>query len=575
MTAIPNVVDIESSSSLCQEMVSPSVVETTKLDHVVSLIKEEEDDVVSLGFWKLHEIGLITPFLRKTFEIVEDTVTDPVVSWSLTRKSFIIWDSYDFSENLLPKYFKHKNFSSFLRQLNSYVDSDRWEFANEGFQGGKKHLLKNIKRRSKSTRCNKEASTTTETEVELLKEEQSPMRLEMLKLKQQQEESQHKMVTVQEKIHGVESEQQHMLSFFAKLVKDQRFVERLLKKRKMKQQRELQAAEFVKKLKLLQDQETQKNLLDVENHLVIREFMAMAATQHNPELRNNESGNRRCQLNTEDLLVDGEAMEEKKKLEELKYQSGFGNHFSSEAIAGALPLDQNSPLLCPYGLYAEQISGTSFTSPRKLNQRSWLYRIKPSVTQNRSSLVYQLIRSFSFLRHGFAIHMYVANKGMKDSAFCNADGDFLLVPQTGRLWIETECGRLLVSPGEIALPDLGPIGANGLAAPRDFLAPTAWFEEGLRPEYTIVQKFGGELFTAKQDFSPFNVVAWHGNYVPYKYDLQKFCPYNTVLLDHGDPSINTVLTAPTDKPGVALLDFVIFPPRWLVAEHTFDLLTTS
>ncbi|KAL6535956.1 hypothetical protein OROHE_012800 [Orobanche hederae] len=119
------------------------------------------------------------------------------------------------------------------------------------------------------------------------------------------------------------------------------------------------------------------------------------------------------------------------------------------------------------------------------------------------------------------------------------------------------------------LPDLGPTGANGLAATRDFLVPVAWFEHTSRPGYTIVQKFGGELFTAKQDFSPFNVVAWHGNYVPYKYDLSKFCPYNTVLIDHGDPSINTVLTAPTDRPGVALLDFVIFPPKWLVAEHTF------
>lgn len=198
------------------------------------------------------------------------------------------------------------------------VDSDRWEFANEGFQGGKKYLLKNIKRRSKSTKCNKEASTTTttttETEVELLKEEQSPMRSEMLKLKQQQEESQHQMVTVQEKILGVESEQQHMLSFFAKLAKDQRFVERLLKKRMIKQQRELQATEFVKKLKLLQDHGTQNNLLDVENHLVIREFMARAATQHNPEpeiLMNNQSGNTRCQLKTEDLLVDGGSMEAK------------------------------------------------------------------------------------------------------------------------------------------------------------------------------------------------------------------------------------------------------------------------
>ncbi|KAM3196932.1 hypothetical protein ACQJBY_072556 [Aegilops geniculata] len=167
------------------------------------------------------------------------------------------------------------------------------------------------------------------------------------------------------------------------------------------------------------------------------------------------------------------------------------------------------------------------------------------------------------------------------------------------LLITTECGKMLVPPGEIVvipqgfrfavdlpdgpsrgyvseifgahfqLPDLGPIGANGLASARDFLSPTAWFEQAHRPGYVIVQKYGGELFTATQDFSPFNVVAWHGNYVPYKYDLSKFCPFNTVLFDHADPSVNTVLTAPTDKPGVALLDFVIFPPRWLVAENTF------
>lgn len=323
------------------------------------------------------------------------------------------------------------------------------------------------------------------------------------------------------------------------------------------------------------------------------------------------------------------------------YLSGFANHFSSEALAGALPPDQNSPLICPYGLYAEQISGTSFTTPRNLNLRSWLYRVKPSVThepfkprvpsngrllsefnQSNSSANPTQLRwkpvdipdsptdfvdglfticgaGSSFLRHGYAIHMYAANKSMDNCAFCNADGDFLVVPQRGRLLILTECGRLEVSPGEIAvlpqgfrfalnlpdgpsrgyvaeifgthfqLPDLGPIGANGLASPRDFLVPTAWFEDNSYPGYTIIQKFGGELFAAVQDFSPFNVVAWHGNYVPYKYDLNKFCPYNTVLFDHGDPSINTVLTAPTDKPGVALLDFVIFPPRWLVAEHTF------
>ncbi|XP_073039726.1 homogentisate 1,2-dioxygenase [Primulina eburnea] len=326
---------------------------------------------------------------------------------------------------------------------------------------------------------------------------------------------------------------------------------------------------------------------------------------------------------------------------DLEYQSGFGNHFSSEAIAGALPHGQNSPLLCPYGLYAEQISGTSFTSPRKHNQRSWLYRVKPSVTHEpfraRVPTHGKLVSEFndsnssatptqlrwkpvevpesptdfidglytvcgagsSYLRHGFAIHMYTANKSMADCAFCSADGDFLIVPQEGRLWITTECGRLQVSPSEIVvlpqglrfaidlpdgpsrgyvaeifgthfqLPDLGPIGANGLAAPRDFLVPVAWFENCSHPGFTIVQKFGGQLFTAKQDFSPFNVVAWHGNYVPYKYGLSKFCPYNTVLMDHSDPSINTVLTAPTDTPGVALLDFVIFPPRWLVAENTF------
>ncbi|XP_042474282.1 homogentisate 1,2-dioxygenase-like [Zingiber officinale] len=328
---------------------------------------------------------------------------------------------------------------------------------------------------------------------------------------------------------------------------------------------------------------------------------------------------------------------------EPEYLSGFGNHFESEALPGALTRGQNSPLKCPYGLYAEQISGTSFTAPRKLNQRSWLYRIKPSVThepfharvprherlvsefnQTTSSATPTQLRwkpvnipdsgsstdfidglytvcgsGSSFIRHGYAIHMYAANKSMDGCALCNADGDFLIVPQKGRLSITTECGKLQVSPGEMVvlpqgfrfsvnlpdgpsrgyvaeifgahfqLPDLGPIGANGLAAARDFLVPTAWFEENYQPGYTIVQKFGGELFTAKQDFSPFNVVAWHGNYAPYKYDLGKFCPFNTVLCDHGDPSVNTVLTAPSDKPGVALLDFVIFPPRWLVAEHTF------
>lgn len=333
--------------------------------------------------------------------------------------------------------------------------------------------------------------------------------------------------------------------------------------------------------------------------------------------------------------------EEEHDFSGLKYHSGFGNHFSSEAKPGALPVGQNNPLKCPYGLYAEQISGTAFTVPRKSNQRSWLYRIKPSVThepfhpkipshdylisefnQSSTSATPTQLRwrpvsipdtktnfidglfticgaGSSFLRHGFAVHMYAANASMEGCAFANADGDFLIVPQQGRLWITTELGRLQVSPGEIVvlqqgfrysvdlpdgpsrgyvvevfgghfqLPDLGPIGANGLAAPPDFLTPMAWFEDKEYPGYTIIHKFGGSLYSAKQNFSPFNVVAWHGNYAPYKYDLEKFCPFNTVLFDHGDPSINTVLTVPSDKPGVAVVDFVIFPPRWLVAEHTF------
>eukprot|EP00162_Nutomonas_longa_P014578 comp22026_c0_seq2/m.50716 comp22026_c0_seq2/g.50716 ORF comp22026_c0_seq2/g.50716 comp22026_c0_seq2/m.50716 type:complete len:297 (-) comp22026_c0_seq2:1115-2005(-) len=190
---------------------------------------------------------------------------------------------------------------------------------------------------------------------------------------------------------------------------------------------------------------------------------------------------------------------------------------------------------------------------------------------------------------------------MGTTAFCNADGDMLLVPQLGALDIRTELGRLRVRPGEIAvvqrgirwsvdpaagpcrgyilevyqghfrLPELGPIGANGLANPRDFQTPVAW-EDGSAPQegaWTIVHKFLGAFFEAKQPHSPFDVVAWHGNYAPYKYDLDRFCVVNAVLYDHLDPSIFTVLTCPSDEPGTAVADFVIFPPRWCVQEDTF------
>jgi homogentisate 1,2-dioxygenase len=202
------------------------------------------------------------------------------------------------------------------------------------------------------------------------------------------------------------------------------------------------------------------------------------------------------------------------------------------------------------------------------------------------------------LQTGLGIHLYAANRSMNGRFFYDADGELLIVPQLGSLRFATELGILEVSPGEICLiprglkfrvdllaqeargyicenygpqfrlPDLGPIGANGLANPRDFLAPVAAFEDR-DGEFRIISKFLGNLWTAEIDHSPLDVVAWHGNYVPYKYDLATFNCINTVSFDHPDPSIYTVLTAPTAVPGTANVDFVLFPPRWLVAEHTF------
>ena len=199
---------------------------------------------------------------------------------------------------------------------------------------------------------------------------------------------------------------------------------------------------------------------------------------------------------------------------------------------------------------------------------------------------------------GLAAHLYLASRSMTDKAFFDADGELLIVPQQGPLRLVTEMGILAVAPLEIAviprgvrfrvelldgpargyvcenygallrLPELGPIGSNGLANPRDFLAPAASFEDIDRPTQ-LVQKFQGGLWSTTLDHSPFDVVAWHGNYAPYKYDLRRFNTINTVSFDHPDPSIFTVLTSPSDTAGVANVDFVIFPPRWMVAEHTF------
>ncbi len=333
------------------------------------------------------------------------------------------------------------------------------------------------------------------------------------------------------------------------------------------------------------------------------------------------------------------------------YQSGFGNEFASEAIAGVLPQGQNSPQRVAHGLYAEQLSGTAFTAPRQANRRSWLYRIRPAAvhqpfqplahaafhnrfdeapaTPNQlrwdplplptvptdfvDSLVTLAGNGGPAEQAGIGIHVYAANRSMQGRFFYDADGELLIVPQLGSLRLVTELGVLEVEPQEIAviprgvrfrvevmdeaaaapagsasamrecavrgyvcenfgallrLPELGPIGSNGLANARDFLTPHAAYED-VEGEFELIAKFQGALWSAKLGHSPLDVVAWHGNYAPYKYDLRRFNTIGSISYDHPDPSIFTVLTSPSDTAGTANLDFAIFPPRWLVAQHTF------
>ena len=319
------------------------------------------------------------------------------------------------------------------------------------------------------------------------------------------------------------------------------------------------------------------------------------------------------------------------------YMSGFGNHFATEAIAGALPEGRNSPQRPAFGLYAEQLSGTVFTAPRAENRRSWLYRMRPSAQHppygpyegaplfapgtaddplppNRfrwdpldfpggpRDLIESLVTMAANRRpeelEGVAVHIYSATRDMARRFFFDADGELLFVPQQGRLALLTEMGRIDVAPGEIALvprgvrfrallpdgkargyvaenhgapfrlPELGPIGSNGLANVRDFLTPVAAFEDEEGP-VELIQKFLGSLWKTGLDHSPLDVVAWHGNLAPWKYDLARFNTIGSVSFDHPDPSIFTVLTSPSGVPGRANADFVIFPPRWSVAEDTF------
>ena len=331
----------------------------------------------------------------------------------------------------------------------------------------------------------------------------------------------------------------------------------------------------------------------------------------------------------------------------LKYQRGFGNSFSSEAVRGALPVGQSSPQRAPRGLYAEVLSGSAFTAPRAENLSTWLYKLRPSAmhgpyTPLAGGKTEGLLRSGPFdevktppnrLRwdplpiprkptdfidglatmagsgdpashSGLGVHVYCANRSMTDRYFSNADGELLIVPQEGSLDVFTELGKLDVKPGEIILiprglkfkvgvagpsaeggrgirgyvcenygapfrlPELGPIGSQGLAQRRDFLAPVAAFEDR-SGRCQVVAKFLGNLWAAEYRHSPLDVVAWHGNHVPCKYDLARFMAINTVSFDHPDPSIFTVLTSPSGQSGVANCDFVIFQPRWQVAEHSF------
>lgn len=321
--------------------------------------------------------------------------------------------------------------------------------------------------------------------------------------------------------------------------------------------------------------------------------------------------------------------------DELKYQAGFGNALASEAREGALPRDQNSPRQPRYGLHAEQINGTGFTVVRALNQRTWMYRLRPQIVDApfrptnlprfaghfTEGLASPEVMRFApmpvpdaptdflsgittfagagdpTLKRGLAIHLYAANQDM-DRVFCNVDGDLVVVPERGRLAVLTELGWLAVAPGEIfvlprgirfrvkledgdargfiaelfdghpQLPERGPVGANGLADARHFLAPVAWFED--REEQTItVVKQGGDFFELAAPHSPFDVVAWHGNHVPYKYDLARFVSMWSASVDHPDPSILTVLTAPADTHGRNALDVAVFQRRWDATTGTF------
>ncbi len=321
------------------------------------------------------------------------------------------------------------------------------------------------------------------------------------------------------------------------------------------------------------------------------------------------------------------------------YMPGFGNDFETEALEDALPQGMNSPQKCNYGLYGEQLSGTAFTAPGHQNERTWCYRIRPSVRhtsrferidlpfwksapnvlddvaslgQYRWDPVQHSEEKFTWLtgirtittagdvntQTGMASHIYLVTDSMVDDYFYSADSELLIVPQEGTLRFFTELGIIDLEPKEIAiiprglvyrvevlqgpargfvcenygqklaLPERGPIGANCMANKRDFKTPLAAFEDRDAAS-TVTVKWCGQFHQTRIEHSPLDVVAWHGNFAPCKYDLRTYCPVGAILFDHPDPSIFTVLTAPSGMPGTANIDFVLFRERWMVAENTF------
>ena len=322
-----------------------------------------------------------------------------------------------------------------------------------------------------------------------------------------------------------------------------------------------------------------------------------------------------------------------------KYMPGFGNDFETEALPGALPQGRNSPQKCNYGLYGEQLSGTAFTAPNHQNERTWCYRIRPSVKHSHRytridvphwksapNIVDDIVSLGQYrwdpIPHskadqnwiegirtmttagdvntqvGMASHVYLVTQSMQNEYFYSADSELLVVPQDGEIRFVTELGVIEAAPKEIviiprglvyrvevitgpcrgficenygqkfSLPNRGPIGANCLANRRDFKTPVAYYEDIDTPSKVTI-KWCGQFHTTEIDHSPIDVVAWHGNYGPCKYNLSNYCPVGALLFDHPDPSIYTVLTAPSGIDGTANIDFVLFRERWSVAENTF------